>query len=295
MEIKKVKKVKENEDRGGKEVLSTKAKIFRWIISILLILYTSIAIFVVVVTLMDSLKTRSDLLSSFIALPKSLTLDAYRTVLFENDFILYFKNSLILTVGGTAGCILISAMMAYGIARYEFKGKNLLSSYLLLGMMVPIQVTILPTFLMLKKMGLLNRIAGVLFLYIAGISMSCVVFQKFFKTLPRELEESARMDGCHDVKVFFRIIFPIAKPVIVTMALIKAIGCWNDFYTPMILLGNKETTTLTLGIYKYVGQFTRYMGETMAAVLITLLPIIVLYFAFSTQIMEGMTSGAVKG
>lgn len=79
------------------------------------------------------------------------------------------------------------------------------------------------------------------------------------------------------------------------MALIKAIGCWNDFYMPMILLGNKNTTTLTLGIYRYVGQFTRYMSETMAAVIITLIPIVILYFAFSTQIMEGMTSGAVKG
>ena len=85
------------------------------------------------------------------------------------------------------------------------------------------------------------------------------------------------MDGCHDVKLFFKIIFPIAKPVIVTMALIKAISCWNDFYMPMILLGNKNTTTLTLGIYRYVGQFTRYMSETMAAVVITLIPILVLY------------------
>ena len=291
----KVKALKESDKRGGKEVLSTQAKIVRGIISALLILYTSITIFVVVVTIMDSLKTRSDLLSSFIAIPKEVTFEAYTTVLFENDFLLFFKNSLILTVGGTVGCILLSAMMAYGIARYEFKGKNLLSSYLLLGMMVPVQVTILPVFLLLKHMGLLNELAGVLFLYIAGISMSCVVFQKFFKTLPRELEESARMDGCHDVKVFFKIIFPIAKPVIVTMALIKAIGCWNDFYMPMILLGNKDTTTLTLGIYRYIGQFTRYMSETMAAVMITLIPIIILYFAFSTQIMEGMTSGAVKG
>ena len=276
-------------------MLSRQGKIFRWTVSILLIIYTSIAIFVTVVTLMDSVKTRSDLLKSFIAIPTSITFEAYKKVLFENDFIRYFGNSLILTVGGTVGCIILSAMMAYGIARYEFKGKNLLSSYLLLGMMVPVQVTILPVFLMLKKMGLLNKLAGVLFLYIAGISVSCIVFQKFFKTLPRELEESARMDGCHDVKVFFRIIFPIAKPVIVTMALIKAIGCWNDFYMPMILLGNKNTTTLTLGIYRYVGQFTRYMSETMAAVIITLIPIVILYFAFSTQIMEGMTSGAVKG
>ena len=290
-----VKKRKESDRSGGHEVLSTQGKVIRWTISILLILYTSIAIFVAVVTLMDSMKTRPDLLKSFISIPSSIAFDAYKTVLFENDFVKYFVNSLILTVGGTAGCILLSAMMAYGIARYEFKGKNLLSSYLLLGMMVTVQVTILPVFLMLKRMGLLNKLTGVLLLYIAGISMSCVVFQKFFKTLPRELEESARMDGCHDVKLFFKIIFPIAKPVIVTMALIKAISCWNDFYMPMILLGNKNTTTLTLGIYRYVGQFTRYMSETMAAVVITLIPILVLYFAFSTQIMEGMTSGAVKG
>ena len=290
-----VKKRKESDRSGGHEVLSTQGKVIRWTISILLILYTSIAIFVAVVTLMYYMKTRPDLLKSFISIPSSITFDAYKTVLFENDFVKYFIHSLILTVGGTAGCILLSAMMAYGIARYEFKGKNLLSSYLLLGMMVPVQVTILPVFLMLKRMGLLNKLTGVLLLYIAGISMSCVVFQKFFKTLPRELEESARMDGCHDVKLFFKIIFPIAKPVIVTMALIKAISCWNDFYMPMILLGNKNTTTLTLGIYRYVGQFTRYMSETMAAVVITLIPILVLYFAFSTQIMEGMTSGAVKG
>lgn len=290
---KKIKKA--DEERGGKEVLSTKAKIFRWTIALILILYTSITIFVVAVTLWDSVKIRSDLLSSFLAFPKTFTLDAYKTVLFENDFLLYFKNSTVLTVGGTAGCILLAAMMAYGIARYEFKGRNLLISYLLVGMMVPIQVIILPLFLILKYLGVLNRISGLMLVYISGISMSAVVFQKFFHTIPKELEESARMDGCHDLKVFFRIILPIAKPVIVTMALIKAIGCWNDFYMPMVLLGNNKATTLTLGIYRYIGQFTRYMGETMAAVVITLIPIVALYFAFSSQIMEGMTSGAVKG
>lgn len=287
-------KKKVSDERGGKEVFSAKGRLLRWIVTFLLVLYTSITIFVVFITLLDSAKTRSDLLKSFIAIPKTFTLDAYKTVLFENDFLRYFFNSAILTVGGTAGCILLAAMMAYGIARYEFKGKSFLYSYLLLGMMVPIQVTILPLFLLLKYMGLLNNLVGVLLCYIAGISMSCMVFEKFFKTIPRALEESARMDGCHDVKAFFRIIFPIAKPVIVTMALIKAIGCWNDFYMPMILLGDKKTNTLTLGIYRYIGQFTRYMSETMAAVIICLLPIIIIYFAFSSQIMEGMTSGAVK-
>lgn len=119
-----VKKLQESDRRGGKEVLSRQGKIFRWTVSILLIIYTSIAIFVTVVTLMDSVKTRSDLLKSFIAIPTSITFEAYKKVLFENDFIRYFGNSLILTVGGTVGCIILSAMMAYGIARYEFKGKK---------------------------------------------------------------------------------------------------------------------------------------------------------------------------
>ena len=125
--------------------------------------------------------------------------------------------------------------------------------------------------------------------------MSCLIFQKFFRTIPTAIEESARLDGCHDLKVFFRIIIPICKPVLFTMALITAIGQWNDFYMPMVLLGDKKVTTLTLAIYRYIGQFMRYMSESMAAVVITLIPIIVIYFLFSSQIVEGLTGGAVKG
>lgn len=122
-----------------------------------------------------------------------------------------------------------------------------------------------------------------------------LIFQKFFRTIPAALEESARLDGCSDLRLFFKIILPITKPVIFTMALITAIGQWNDFYMPMVLLGNKNVTTLTLAIYRYVGQFTKYMSESMAAVVITLIPIIIIYFVFSSQIVEGLTGGAVKG
>lgn len=130
---------------------------------------------------------------------------------------------------------------------------------------------------------------------IVSFFMSCLIFQKFFRTIPAALEESARLDGCSDLRLFFKIILPITKPVIFTMALITAIGEWNDFYMPMILLGNKNVTTLTLAIYRYVGQFTKYMSESMAAVVITLIPIIIIYFVFSSQIVEGLTGGAVKG
>lgn len=289
------KQINNDFSQGGGEVLSASGKVIRSIISAVLILYTCITIFVIAVTFLDSLKTKGDLVSNFVGLPKQLSFDSYKEVLQKGEFLRYFKNSLILTVFGTGGCILLSSMAAYGIARYEFKGRSLLSSYFLIGMMVPIQVSVLPLFLILRNMGLLNNLLGVILVYISGISMSCLIFQKFFRTIPKALEESARLDGCHDMKVFFRIILPICKPVLFTMALITAIGQWNDFYLPMVLLGDKKVTTLTLAIYRYIGQFTRYMSESMAAVVITLIPVTIIYFLFSSQIVEGLTGGAVKG
>ena len=280
---------------SGNGVMSGKAKAIRWLISIILIIYTCFTIFVVGATLLNSLKTKSDLVTNFVGLPKAITLENFATILLEDDFLLYFRNSLILTVCGTLGCIILSAMAAYGIARYEFKGKAVLSSYFLIGMMVPIQVSVLPLFLILRQLGLLNHLIGLVLVYISQISMSCLIFQKFFRTIPKALEESARLDGCHDLKIFFRIVLPICKPVIFTMSLITAIGYWNDFYMPMVLLGNKNVRTLTLAIYQYIGQFTKYMSESMAAVIVTLIPIVIIYFLFSSQIVEGLTGGAVKG
>lgn len=277
------------------EILSRSGRIGRWICSSILLIYTCFTIFVLGITLMDSLKSQSDLVTNFVGFPKEFTLENFITVLTEANLLMYLKNSVILTVGGTAGCLLLSSLTAYGIARFEFKGKGFLSSYFLIGMMVPVQVSVLPLFLILRKIGLLNNILGLMLVYASGISMACFIFQKFFHTIPKALEESARIDGAGDFKIFFRIIMPLCKPVIMTVALITAIGEWNDFYMPMVLLGKKSSNTLTLVIYQYVGQFTRYMGESMAAVVITLIPIIVLYFAFSSQIVEGITGGAVKG
>ncbi|MGO5160723.1 MULTISPECIES: carbohydrate ABC transporter permease [unclassified Bilifractor] len=280
---------------GAHGVYSTRAKVGRSICSVILILYTCITIFVLGVTILDSLKTKSDLVTNFAGLPRAISFASYDAIIKKGDFLRYFFNSVIVTACGTVGCILLSSMAAYGIARYQFKGKKILSAYFMIGMMVPIQVSILPLFILLRNLGLLNKLSGLILVYISGISMSCLIFQKFFRAIPTALEESARLDGCSDLRVFFQIILPITKPVMFTMGLITAIGQWNDFYMPMVLLGNKNVTTLTLAIYRYIGQFTRYMSESMAAVVITLIPIIILYFAFSSQIVQGLTGGAVKG
>lgn len=279
----------------NREILSPSAKIVRWILSIVLLLYTSITIFVIGITVMDSMKSKGDLVTNFVGLPKAWTLENYVKVLTEENLLRYAANSVFLVVVGTLGCLFLGALTAYGISRFEFRGKGFIVAYFLIGMMVPIQVSVLPLFLILRTIGLLNNLLGLALVYVSGISMGCFIFQKFFQTIPMAMEESARMDGAGDFKIFFRIIVPLCKPVIMTVALITAIGQWNDFYMPMVLLGKRSTYTLTLIIYQYIGQFTRHMGESMAAVIITLIPIIVLYFLFSSQIVEGISGGAVKG
>jgi raffinose/stachyose/melibiose transport system permease protein len=279
----------------NREILSPSAKIVRWILSIVLLLYTSITIFVIGITVMDSMKSKGDLVTNFVGLPKAWTLENYSRVLTEENLLRYAANSVFLVVVGTLGCLFLGALTAYGISRFEFRGKGFIVAYFLIGMMVPIQVSVLPLFLILRTIGLLNNLLGLALVYVSGISMGCFIFQKFFQTIPMAMEESARMDGAGDFKIFFRIIVPLCKPVIMTVALITAIGQWNDFYMPMVLLGKRSTYTLTLIIYQYIGQFTKHMGESMAAVIITLIPIIVLYFLFSSQIVEGISGGAVKG
>ncbi len=279
----------------NREILSPSAKIVRWILSIVLLLYTSITIFVIGITVMDSMKSKGDLVTNFVGLPKAWTLENYSRVLTEEKLLRYAANSVFLVVVGTLGCLFLGALTAYGISRFEFRGKGFIVAYFLIGMMVPIQVSVLPLFLILRTIGLLNNLLGLALVYVSGISMGCFIFQKFFQTIPMAMEESARMDGAGDFKIFFRIIVPLCKPVIMTVALITAIGQWNDFYMPMVLLGKRSTYTLTLIIYQYIGQFTKHMGESMAAVIITLIPIIVLYFLFSSQIVEGISGGAVKG
>ena len=170
--------------QGSGEVLSTSGKVIRGICSLIMILYSCITIFVLVVTVMDSLKAKGDLVTNFVGLPKAVSLSSYASVLIDGDFLLYFKNSLVLTVCGTVGCILLSSMAAYGIARYQFKGKSLLTGYFMVGMMVPVQVSILPLFIILRNLGLLNKLSGLILVYISGISMSCLILQKFFRTIP---------------------------------------------------------------------------------------------------------------
>lgn len=288
-----MKEKKEKKFQNG-QIISPIGKAVRIFFSVILFIYTSITFFVLGSTLLNSFKTQSDLITNMFGWPQKFVLDNFKEVLLEDNFGRYFMNSVLVTGFGTFFCIGLASITAYGISRYDFKGKNGITMYFLFGMMFPIQVLILPLFLILKYMHVLNNLIGMILIYAAGISFPLYVFTKFFHTVPMSLDESARIDGANEFTIFLKIVFPLCKPVIFTMTLITAIQEWNDFYMPMVILGKKSVRTLTLAIYNYSSLFIKNMTTTFAAVVITLVPIIIIYCLFSQQIVEGMTGGAIK-
>jgi raffinose/stachyose/melibiose transport system permease protein len=264
------------------------------IISVLLVLYSFITIFLVGDTVLSSFKTKQELVKNLIGLPKNPTLQNYATVFVEEGFWRYILNSVLLVSASLLLMMTVSSMLAYGMAQYRFRGKNFLQGYFLIGLMMPVQLSILPLYLMLSKVHLTNNIWGLALVYAANLSFAFTVFYRFFEELPLSVIESARIDGANDFKIFASIVVPISKPVFSTVGLLQFIMIWNDFFLPMVFLTQKETQTLTLAIYSYTCNFLRNWDKIFSAVTVALIPILIIYFLFSEQIVAGLTAGSAK-
>lgn len=265
------------------------------IFSLLLLIYTTLTLAILFLTLVNSFKTSSELAVNLFGLPKAFTLDNYKEIISNGGILRQVFNSLFTTLGGTALLIVLSAMAGYALAVFDFRGKKTLLGYFMIGMMFPIQLCVMPLFIILRNMGLLDSLWGIILLYGAGLSFPLFTFTNFFRDVPSSLAESARLDGAGEFRIFFTLIVPISKPVLATMALVNGINMWNNFYTPMVFLSSTENQTLMLGVYRYMQDFVKNWNFTFAAVVLTLLPIIVLYCLCSSQIMGDITNGAEKG
>ena len=281
-------------DNAGYHLTTRTEKTVRNLFSILLAFYCCIITFLVLITFLSSFKTKSDLVSNTIGFPKKFTLENYKTLIFEDNFLRYFANSIILTVMSIASIVIISSLTAYGLSRYKFKLSDALQSYFLLGLMFPIQLGILPLFIMLRNVNLVNNFLGLVLLYSANMSFPVFIFSVFFKTLPGALYDSAKVDGASEFKIFYKIMLPLTKPVIVTIALLSTITVWNDFFLPLVFLTKDYMKTVTLGVYRYMSDFLANWHLVFAATSLSLIPIIIIFVFFSEQVVSGITSGSVK-
>ncbi|MCR1841728.1 carbohydrate ABC transporter permease [Murimonas intestini] len=265
------------------------------IVSVILVIYSFLAIFLIGNTILSSFKTKSDLINNTIGWPREFTLENFRIVLVDDGFLRCLFNSVFLVGISLLLLIAVSSMTAYGLAQYRFKGRAALQTYFLVGLMFPIQLGILPLYIMLSRAHLTNNLFGLALIYTANMSFPVFVFTKFFNELPIEVIESARVDGAGEFQIFGRIIAPISKPVIATVALLNFVTIWNDFYMPLVFLTKSSVKTLTLGVYTYTANFLANWNKVFAAATVALIPVIIVYLLFSDQIVAGLTGGAVKG
>lgn len=283
------KKAKTN--RPGKLIGGFFMNLVLWIFSLS-------CIFPLVWMLYSSFKEKRAFNADIIGLPKSPTLINYIRILTNKDYHLgeSMWNSVRTTVLSIVLIVLFSYVVGYILARVRFKLNRALYAMFLMGMLIPVHSLLVPIYVVFRNCGLSNRWFTLLLPYISfGLPMGIFLVEGYVKGIPVSLEEAAAIDGSTFSKTLFQVILPICKPILVTVAIIQVFSCWNEFSFALVLIKSVGLQTVPLALTQFKGQFASDYPKQMAAMLITMAPIVVLYFAFSKQIIKGMVSGAVKG
>jgi len=231
-------------------------------------------------------------------IPDVATLENYRHVLSEYPFMKWMFNSALTTVAGTVLVLLLSTMAAYAFGRLHFKGKNLIFTLIVAMLLIPMQAYIVPLFLLVSEMGLLNTYASIILAASANVT-SVFILTSFFKRIPIELEEAARIDGCRDFGIFARIMLPLAKPAVSTVTILTFIANWNNFLWPLIAIRENGLKPLSVGIAQFMGganstaQFQ--YGTSLAGACLAIIPSIIVFLALQRYFVEGIANSGIKG
>ena len=211
-----------------------------------------------------------------------------------HDYFLWYRNSLMVVLVQGSLTLLLSSMVAYGLAKYEFKGKNVIFMCVLMVMMVPLEILMLPMYTQVNAMGMRNTYAGVMLPFL--VSMSAVFFFRQFLTgIPYEMIEAARVDGCTEYGIFFRIIMPVMKPAYASMAVLTGMGAWNALLWPMLVLSDMKKYTIPIGLNTLWSPYGNNYDLMITGSCFAILPLLLIYLFAQKFIVEGMTAGAVKG
>ncbi|KQY12601.1 carbohydrate ABC transporter permease [Rhizobium sp. Root482] len=259
--------------------------------------YTVIALFPVLLTILNSFKDKNSIFRTPLAPPtaKSFSLIGYETVLKQGDFIGYFQNSLIVTVVSIFFVLLFGAMAAFALAEYRFRGNTLMGLYLAIGIMIPIRLGTVAILQGMVAAGLVNTLTALILVYTAqGLPLAIFILSEFMRTVSDDLKNAGRIDGLSEYAIFFRLVLPLVRPAMATVAVFTMIPIWNDLWFPLILAPGEATKTVTLGSQIFIGQFVTNWNAVLSALSLAIFPVLILYVIFSRQLIRGITAGAVK-
>ena len=274
-------------------------KIRHAIMIIVLTLLFVAFIFPFIMVIINVFKVKADITANPLALigKHGFTLENFPNAIKKMNFFNSFGNSLFVTIFSTIGTIILSSMTAYLIVRNNWKANKILFVLMIASMVIPFQVLMIPLVSLYGgTFGILNHRVTLIFMHIGfSLSMATFMFHGSIHTnVPISLEEAATIDGCNKWQIFSKIVFPILKPTIATVAIIDAMAFWNDYLLPSLVLGRKELYTIPIATKVFYGTYSTDTGLIMAALLLAMLPILLLYLFLQRYIVEGITAGAVK-
>ncbi|WP_319477970.1 carbohydrate ABC transporter permease [Marispirochaeta aestuarii] len=266
--------------------------LFYFFITVLLVVWLFPLLFIV----LTSIKSPDEFYTKqMLSLPSSIFWQNFYLAWTRANLQKYIANGLLVSIIKVPLGILVEALAAFALSRLDIDKNNRIFMFFLVGMMIPMQVTLVGINYAYSRLGLVNTYHGLIYVYIGfGIPFGILVLRGFFRTIPVELDESARIDGCSNFTLFWRILLPVAKPAVASLIILDSLSTWNEFLIASILMTNDNMRTIPAGLLNFFGEFGTDYSLLSAGVIISIIPVLLIYFLFQKYFVEGM-SGAVKG
>ena len=269
-------------------------KALKVVFLVIMVIYT---VFPLWVMFWGGLKTTGELRGNPFGLPKVFQFQSILKILnpTTSSFFRNLVNSLIIMAGTVVVDVVLCCLTGFTFARIKFRGREVLYNYFLLGLLFPLAVAILPMYLQMRKVGLIDKYLGIILPQAAfNLAFHTMLTRSFFAQIPMDLEEAATIDGCGRLGFLMRMVIPLSKPIITTIGVLALVGSWNQFLLPLLVLNDQNKYTLPLGVMQYQGQYISDWAQILAYLTLSLIPAVVFYALAQKEIVAGLTSGAVK-
>lgn len=274
----------------------TKKTTLNLLIHLLLLIVAVTCIFPLLWMVSSSFKTQETIFKDMSIIPKALHFENYYNAWIEGGFGKYFLNSVFYTVAVVLGIIIVSSLAAYAFSRLQFPGKNFIFYIFMAAMMIPIQGSFVPLYVLLNNLHLRNtRLGYILAMINVGLSTSIFLLKIFFDKMPKELEDAARIDGCSKIGIWWNVALPLAKPVLAVVVVYNSLNVWNEFMLALLIFDSRKLMPLQVGLMSFQGEFVTRYPLLMAGLTTAALPIIIVYLLMQKYIIKGVTQGAIVG
>jgi len=261
-----------------------------------LLLITVIVMTPLVVALVGGFRTNQQLLANPISIPNEIVLSNYSDVLTRSSFWRQVLNSVTVMLLTTVIALSLASSAAFVLSRLKFRGREPLFNFITLGLLFPLPVAILPLYILLRQLNLVDSLWGVILPQVAfGLPLNVLLLRSFFLSVPRDLEDAAYVDGAGPFEFLIRILLPLVRPALAAVAVITMVTSWNNFFLPLVVLNSENLWTLPLGVTQFQGQYVTDWARVLAFVTLALVPAVGFYLVAERQLVAGLTSGAVKG